>query len=166
MANEIIYEPIIPLQSKLSDCLHKGFGWILSESKNMAKHSDSNSRKLIQDSIDVNVQGLLIVYLFAMWEEYVPRTLENEWIPAGKLERLNAFRHIRHSIAHGFEGQRANKLRVEFNQVMNSRNPFANLQWDTDSINLTKSQVAVECHKFMEEIIKILIGRIANDNRP
>lgn len=101
-----------------------------------------------------------------MWEEYVPRPLEKEWLPVDNLDRLNAFRHIRHSVAHGSEGQRANQLRVEFEQVMNSINPIANLVWDSNSIDLTKSQVALDCHKFMEEIIKQLIGRIANDKRP
>jgi hypothetical protein len=166
MANELIYTPILPLQSQLSDCVQKEFGWFLSESKHMIRHHDSDTRELIQNRLDSSVQGLLLVYLFAMWEEYVPRSVEKEWLLADKLERLNAFRHIRHSVAHGFGGKRADKLRVEFENVMASSNPFPNLKWGDDSIDLTKSQVAIDCHRLMEELIKQLVGRIANNIRP
>ena len=146
--------------------LQKGFGWLLSGTRHMASHKNPDTRAIIQTSIDSSVQGLLVVYLFAAWEEHVKRDIENEWLPEAMLKRLNAFRHIRHSMAHGFNGTRANKCRNEFEDVMVSNKPFPNLTWDNDSIDLSKSQVATDCQIFMHAASTELIQRIANDNRP
>lgn len=164
--NETIFNPILPLLTKIQGCVQRDFGWIYSKSGTLVTHPAPLIRKEIQESVDASVQGLLLVYLFALWEEYVERQLEREWLSADKLERLNAFRHIRHSVAHGFDGTRANKCRAEFENIMNSSQPFPNLPWDTNKIDLKKSQVSIDCQRFMEDIAKELVGRIANNNRP
>jgi hypothetical protein len=166
MMNETIFTPILPLMGKLQECVQREFGWIYSRSGTLVTHDNPEIRKQIQKSVDAYIPGLLLVYLFALWEEYVDRQIERDWLPADKSLRLNAFRHIRHSFAHGFNGNRANKCRIEFESIMSSNQPFPNLPWDNDKIDLTKSQVAIDCQRFMEDLAKELIGRIANDNRP
>lgn len=164
--NETIFTPMLPLMGKLQDCVQREFGWIYSKSGTLVTHDNPVVRKQIQKSVDAYIPGLLLVYLFALWEEYVDRQIEKDWLPAENLERLNAFRHIRHSFAHGFNGGRASKCRKEFENVMRSTQPFPSLPWDIDKIDLTKSQVAIDCQRFMNDLAKELIGRIANDKRP
>ncbi|MBL4602973.1 MAG: hypothetical protein JKY84_09510 [Emcibacteraceae bacterium] len=166
--NQQIFTDILPLMLKQITALQGPFGFIYTELSNVVKHSDPVIRQQRQDEVNATKNGLLVVYLFAMWEEYIERDLETDWLAADELERLNAFRHIRHSVAHGIDGQRASNMRFRnaFEVIMNGSQPFPNLPWTNDSIDLTKSQVAIDCQRLMEDLGKKLIGRIANDNRP
>lgn len=164
--NQNLVNDLLPLMMAQLVSTQREFGWLLSSSRHSVKHADPQTRQEIQTRVDAATQGLLLVYLFAMWEEYVKRDVEREWLPADKLERLNAFRHVRHSTAHGFDGTRAHKCRAEFDAIMNSAQPFPNLAWTNDTIDLSMSQVATDCHGFMSDLAKELIGRLANDNRP
>ena len=164
--NQQLVQTLLPLMQKQMEAIQRELGWLLTGMSNRVSHSNPDIRREIQDRLDASMQGLTMVYLFALWEEYVERDVEREWLPAEKLERLNAFRHVRHCAAHGFGGARADKCRTEFEAVMNSDQPFPNLPWSSDSIDLTKSQVAIDCMRFMEELGKEIIGRVANNNPP
>ena len=164
--NQNLVNDILPLMQKQIQSLQGAFGYIYSGLRNSVQHKDPSVRNKIQGEVDCASQGLLLVYLFAMWEEYIEHQVEKDWLTTAELERLNAFRHIRHSMAHGFEGTRARQCRAEFESIMNSGQPFPNLPWDNDKLDLTKSQVAIDCQRWMEDLCRKLIGRIANDNRP
>jgi hypothetical protein len=166
MANEEVYTDILPLLQRQLESLQGSFGYLLGGAKKLADHAEAAAREKIQGEINEALQGLLIVYLFSMWEEYVPRELEREWLPEEVYQRLNAYRHIRHTVAHGFDGNRAKKCRVEFEMIMNSDYPFKGVFWDCDSLKIGQSDLAHECWNFMSNAAKQLIGRIANDNRP
>ncbi len=165
MRNVDLFTQMLPLMMAQIRAAQREFGQLLSGTRNIVKHPNPETRKELQDGVDRAVQGLLVVYLFAMWEEFVSRDMEQEWLTPDELTKLGAFRHIRHSVAHGFEGKRAKQCRSEFEQQMNTK-PFPNLEWDDERVDLSKSQVAIDCLTFMSDIGQKLIGRIANDNKP
>lgn len=164
--NQQLVNDILPLMMKQIQSLQGAFGYIYSGLRNSVKHNDPTIRAKIQKEVDAASQGLLVVYLFSMWEEYVERQVEKDWLTTDELERLNAFRHLRHSMTHGFEGARARQCRTEFEAVMNGQRPFPNLTWDNDNLDLTNAQVAIDCQRLMDDLAKKLIGRIANNNPP
>ncbi len=161
--NESIYLPILPLVSKLTNCLSQEVGIIISKSNQLVQHVNANVREENQARINNTIQGLLLVYLFALWEEYIDRDIERRWLSEQERNRLNAFRHIRHSAAHGFDGTRANKCRIEFETIMNSSEPFPNVIWNSNRINLANSQVVIDCQRFMISLVPDLIARIAGN---
>lgn len=167
MQNEKLVKKVLPLLMVQLETLQGAYGYIYSGTRNCCINiQDPNIRKQKQNEVDIYTQGLLVVYLFAMWEAYVDRDVEKEWLPADKLTRLKAFRHIRHSVAHGFAVTRADLCRKEFEFIMESNQPFPNLPYDSDSLDLTNSQVASDCQRFMGDLGKELIGRIANNIKP
>lgn len=161
-----LVERLLELMRIQTESLQGEFGWLLTATRHSVKHKDPAIRTKTQTGVDAATQGLILVYLFAMWEEYVHRDEEKEWLPADQLTRLNAFRHVRHSMAHGFNGSRADRCRSEFEEIMRSPQPFPNLPWTDDKIDLSQSQVAIDCQRFMSELSKVLLGRVANNNRP
>ncbi len=165
MMNENIFLPLLPLKNMLPDIVPREFGWLLS-TRNLVEHGNKEQQAAIQKSVNRCIQGILIVYLFALWEEYVPRNLEENWLSSSERERLRAFRHIRHSFAHGFGGARANQCRSEFENVMKSTQPFAKLNWDNNKIELCDSQIALDCQRHMEDLSNKLVDRIARDESP
>lgn len=164
--NEDIYNRVSPILERQIDLKQGAFGYIYSGLRNVVNVKEPKRRMQIQSEVDTAKQGLLLVYLFALWEEYIERQDERDWMQATDLIRLNAFRHIRHSVAHGFNGGRAIRCRDEFETIMQGADPFKGIVWDNDSIDIKESDVAYDCQLFMEKAAKMLIGRVINDNTP
>lgn len=112
-----------------------------------------------------SIRGLLVVYLFAMWDTYVDRDLEDKILNADERHRLRAYRHIRHSCVHGFDGKRAKQCRKEFEEVMDSKNAFRNVIWDKgqDTIEICDSQVDHDCKNLISDLANKVFDRLANN---
>ncbi len=158
------------LQHSLENAMQHEFGWLLTGMKHRVTHHDPNFRMETQDRVDAAVQGILLVYLFAIFDEYTTDELRGNWISENDKYVLKAYRHLRNSIAHGHGGKRAPncKSRDQFEIVMNSDKPFPNLVWDRtqDTIDMTKSQVAHDCYNHMSNITRKMIGHLINNIRP
>jgi len=111
-----------------------------------------------------SIRGLLVVYLFAMWDTYVDRELEDKILNADERHRLRAYRHIRHSCVHGFNGKRARQCRNEFDKVMESDNAFRNVILDkvADKIEICDSQIDHDCKNLISDLAYKVIDRLAN----
>ncbi|HLC01788.1 MAG TPA: hypothetical protein VJK02_02010 [Anaerolineales bacterium] len=155
-------QDLLNLMREQVETLQREFGWVYSGTSNIVNyphHPDNASlRPAVQARVNHLVQGSLLLYLFAMWEYHVPRDLETS-LDQGDLLRLNAYRHLRHSVAHGYRGSRANSFRAEFEEVMSGQHRFPGEIWDpqNDTIDLSRSSISYECLQFMQEITKKLV---------
>ena len=73
--------------------------------------------------------GIMIVYFFAMFEEHLPYKLWSDRlaITPDKVQRLQAYRHIRHTFAHSGSGVRGKRSKDDLNAfetVMKSTSPL------------------------------------------
>lgn len=91
----------------------------------------------IQADIDEFLaEGIMLVYYFAMFEEYLPTSDWDSHLEPDVAERLRAYRHVRHTVAHGTNRVRStNKTdRAAFDKVMNSANPLSGIAYDATHI--------------------------------
>lgn len=126
-----LLQRLIDLRGVLIAMNQQELGWIWSSSRHAVTYPNPELRASTQRRLDHSVGGLTVVYLFALFEEYFPRA---EWskVTLPDEQRLLAFRHIRHSVAHGFDGSRANTHAVEFDAVMASSSPIEAVEsWDS-----------------------------------
>lgn len=111
------------------------------------------------------IDGALLVYLFAMWEAHVPADVST-WLNETERRRLDAYKHVRDSVAHKFNGERADfpARRAAFE----AEYPFDGIQWDPadDTIDLSSSSASYGCFQFMEQLTKMLIARLYRNERP
>lgn len=163
-------ELAIELRAVLQDTYQREFGWLLTGMRYRVEHKDSEYREETQKRVDAAVQGLLLVYLFAIFDEFTTDSMRGEWITGDEKTRLLAYRHVRNSAAHGPAGKRAQegRGRSEFEDIMNSSEPLRGLVWDksSDTIDLTTSQVAHDCQQMMDDLAQKLAARLANNKKP
>jgi hypothetical protein len=70
-------------------------------------YQSNEATKIVRADLEHLVGGLSIVYLFAIFENYYPIKYWEDFISDPvKLEVLRAYRHVRHSVAHGHKGKR------------------------------------------------------------
>jgi hypothetical protein len=166
MYNKTLVRSLYPLAGKQWEAFQHELGWLLSVSTAPINHPNLQARPEIQRRLNGTREGLILVYLFAMWEQFVERSVETQWLTQAELLRLNAFRHLRHCAAHGFEGRRAKQCRDEFETIMNSTDPFQNVEWTTDMVDISNGNVAIHCQQFMAGLAPQLISRIAEGREP
>ncbi|MFC1955322.1 hypothetical protein ACFLWZ_02125 [Chloroflexota bacterium] len=71
--------------------------------------------KLVRSEVDNAMGGLSVLYLFAMFEYYFDQSLWKTYLSSEDEKILRAYRHVRHSIAHGHHGLRV-PARTRLNQ--------------------------------------------------
>lgn len=111
---------------------------------------------LSNELLSSTIKGMLIVYWFTVWEKYFSREDEDQFIDSRNLDLLRAFRHIRHSAAHGMDLRRARQCRNEFDRVMTSKTPIIGVTYDQDIINLFGSQAAADCRNHLRRCVNII----------
>ncbi|MFH2117461.1 MAG: hypothetical protein ABII85_05365 [Bacillota bacterium] len=112
-------------------------GWLYSSTNNIVSHKNPKTRKEIQDKLDFLVGNLGLVYLFTIFDSFFesgnskitkPKDLYEEYMTDnGRIfnedyEKFLAFRHVRNSVVHNFDGTRANTYILQFDNVMNRPN--------------------------------------------
>ena len=124
---------------------HREMGWLYSSTRNAPNYQDTGLNQDIQSDLDHTVSGLSILYLFSLFEAHFPKTKErgsvklwSDFIEPATLNELLAYRHIRHSIAHGFGGGRARDHRSEFDSLMQSAKPQCVICWDDEKFRLNE----------------------------
>ena len=146
-------------------------GWMYSNTRRIEGYPDSPETKQdIEARLAHLSAGLTCVYAFAVVEEFIdPRsTLWNQFlnlISPNDRAKLKAFKHIRNTIAHGFDGTRASRNAADFNTVMNRPNTADRIQsverWDANTITL-KHHAGWECFDFVEQIVEQALQKAAN----
>lgn len=168
--NKELTDRALELMRVLNEMPQYEYGWILGGMMHRVQHQNPVYREETQRRVDAAVQGILVVYLFSIFDEYTTDSMRGDWVAKEDKELLLAYRHIRNSVAHGHGGKRAKQCRWRacFDKKMDSSEPFPGLVWDreADTIDLTNAGVASSCHLFMSGLARRLAGHLANDNKP
>lgn len=69
-------------------------------------YSKYESIELVKPRVDHVMGGLSVLYLFAIFETYFDNKYWEKYLNVNDIKLLRAYRHIRHSIAHGHDGSR------------------------------------------------------------
>lgn len=157
-----LQDSLIRLMNILVSLHQEEVGWLYSSIRYSVNSQNPQDRIRIQDRLNHATGGVLIVYLFALFETYFEKNEWNKYLKADELEKLLAFRHIRHSIAHGFNGSRADGHRTEFDKVMKSPTTKITgvIKFDHDSITLAP-EVGIQCLEYMKNLSLKCIERVA-----
>jgi len=161
------FQNAIRLMREQIEVLQKEFGHVYSGKALIAnKVSYPNNPEATAETrqrVKALIEGSLLVYLFAMWESHMPDDVA-DWLTRDEGEQLNAYRHVRHSVAHGYRGKRAKKCREEFESLM----PFDGIQWEqeADTIDISNASVALRCHYHMVELCKRIAVRLDSGKKP
>ncbi len=114
--------------------------------------------------------GLICIYMFAIIEEFIdPKSPEWEEFlnildPEDK-EKLKAFKHIRNTIAHGFNGARAVRDVDKFDNVMARAEKSKRIQSivrHNKKIIILGDCAGWECYEFIQNIVRYSLEQAAN----
>lgn len=132
----------------LSQLNSREFGYLLSATRYAGSLADPAQRDDLHYTLEQLVQGLAIVYLFSIFEEYF--TINEIKMKHSALDEYLAYRHIRHSFAHKPLGKRADMHRAEFEKLVSTGNLDHLLTWEqqTDSIYL-KTGIVEQIRTFL-----------------
>ncbi|RYG36409.1 MAG: hypothetical protein EON93_05095 [Burkholderiales bacterium] len=145
------------------------FGYVMSGKSlivgNVSCHARPEETIAVQHAVSALLEGALLVYLFATWESHVPQDVAT-WLTAQEREELDAFAHVRDSVAHKYQGERADFARKR--QAFERQMPFAGILWDTtkDRIDISQSSAAMHCYQLMQKLTQQLVVRLHVDQRP
>ncbi len=163
---------ILCIKTSLENIQQLGFLHLITGLNNVVSHSNPETRKAIQSNINEMREGLSVVYVFSIWESYCEPLVKHfgkdpldVWMTEQEKQLFYAYRHIRHSMAHGFGGKRANNCREPFEIIMGSTSPISGVNWDleSDTIDLSANGVAIHYYTFMKDLSTKLFARLAND---
>lgn len=169
MNSHVDFEKAITLLSEYNKTIQREFGHVFSGKNlvanqvNYPAHPEETIK--VRKGVKSLIEGSLLIYLFTIWESHTP-TEVNDWLTDDERVTLNAYKHLRDSAAHRYDGGRANfqSRRTAFETKM----PFSGITWDqgTDSIDLSNSRASLDCYNFMERVTKQLIVRLHKNEKP
>jgi hypothetical protein len=143
----VLRHDLINLRSQLSKRMQE-IGWIES-AYSCVKYSDPEVTNSVRARTQNLSSALCVLYFVVMVESYFPnvytdsitkqRNLWEEinqygWLSDLELERLRAYRHIRHTFAHDPYGKRAKQNSSSFTRVMESANPLPSISYTSDTV--------------------------------
>lgn len=168
--NRQILSPAMGLHQSVLLMDQYGLWNVVSAVQGATPHHNPEYRELIQNNMREMTQGYVLLFYFSMWDHYFDRDMStiilDNWCTNEESLRFRGMKHIRHCIAHSFDGRRASQNVNHFNQVMAGSNPFRGIEFTEESIDLSSSQIATECRSLFNELSPQLVARIANDNAP
>lgn len=168
--NRELLEPAMGLQQSVLIMDQYGLWNVVSAVQGATPHPNPEYREIIRNNMQEMTQGYVLLFYFSIWDHYFDRntspTVVDNWLTAEEALRFRAIKHVRHCIAHSFDGQRVEQNISHFNQVMSGVRPFHGIQFTESTIDLSGSQIATECRSFFNEIAPQLVARLANDSRP
>ncbi len=137
-------------------------GWIYSSSRHSVNYQgqpEQNAR--IQARIDNAVGGVSIVYIFALLETYISRDLW-KYGDENMRQRMYAYLHIRNTVAHGFDGKRADRYVDKFNNVMSSGQPINGIKSFDDDVIILEPSVWTGLKDFIPKFLASILQRVIN----
>ena len=73
-------------------------------------YKEPKNTNLVRNNVKHVIGGLSVLYLFAIFESYFDNKYWKSYIEPGDEKILRAYRHVRHSIAHGHHGFRVQPM--------------------------------------------------------
>jgi hypothetical protein len=159
---EQLYESSLKLHGLLSGLNGRAFGYFVGGKLELCNslHIPGYPERAneTRNALREMMEGMALVYLFALWEDHIDNDCLSTNIGATDLQKLRAFKHVRHTVSHGTSGKRARQCRNEFESEM----PFAGILFDKakDRISLASSSVAHECLNFMIYLAGLLASKL------
>lgn len=163
---KLLTKDLNSLMRQLIECRMREMGWI--EMAHMhVKYDNPQDTKDVKESTRKLAAALCVLYYVVMIEAYFPTTHKDStgkernlwdeiesygWLSSSELERLRAYRHVRHSFAHSPEGKRAKQNSKQFTKVMESSNPLPCISYTADQI-IVDTGAGI---KMVDEIIPII----------
>ena len=161
-----------------------GLGHFITSSKNAVSHSDPNIRTMLQSNLDSLTKGLSVIAYFSVWDHYFDKPINStstnkmsnallfnpskpsnpHWVTEEDSYRFRALKHVRHSVAHSFNGHRATQNATHFDTVMNTSEKFKGVIFTADTIDISNSQIHMDCRALFKKIAPAMVGRLTNDN--
>jgi len=137
-------------------------GWIYSATRNVVSYNAvPEHNEKIQKRVDHAVGGLAVLYFFSILENYISRK-HWEYARCDLRKRMEAFLHIRNTIAHGFNGHRAERYTDQFNDVMKSDNPIRGVKsYDAEYIKLAP-EIWQELPELFSKFLLSMLHQVVN----
>lgn len=137
------------------------------------KYGSNENVKLVRADVDHVVGGLSVLYLFAIFESYFDASDWEKYLPPEEEQVLRAYRHVRHSIAHGHHGKRVlprnRRERQEsgaFDIALreNKFQPRNIIKLDVSSNKMTiDPTIGIHLRLQMSDIVKRAIAKVAEE---
>ena len=148
-----------------------GLGNLVTGVRNIVENPNPTYRAAIQRNVDELAQAAGLFFAFSIWDEAFSGE-ETRDILENQLDNdialtFRAYRHMRNSAAHFYNGKRATRSQLDYNafdSVMQGPQPFQKVIWDADSIDIAESFVGWQCSDFFEQVATLLFGKFANDH--
>ena len=130
---------------------------------------------LVKPKVDHVIGGLSILYLFAIFETYFDNSYWRKYIEPENEKILRAYRHVRHSIAHGHHGTRAqprsprgiNQIEYDaFDEAVDRElfSPKNIIELDRSDNTFTVDPAAgIYLRNFMRPIIQDAVAKVAKE---
>lgn len=129
--------------------------------KEHSNRPDAGQQALLTGSM---MSGAMIVYLFAMWDEFFEKDDHVHYFQEDERQRYYAFKHVRHVFAHNINGERKSNRpsnarmdrAEEFDCTMASDSPIAGVQFNHDKMILKFPDAFLECQNFLSQMALLL----------
>ncbi len=166
---------IIALMGLMQDKRQREISWIENAYMKVL-YSDSQVTSEVRQSTRNLSSALCVLYFVTTIEHYFPNTycdstriqrnLWDEmqlygWLWSSELERLRAYRHVRHSFAHSPDGTHAKNNRTSFNTVMSSSHPLPLITSDGTKITVDSGasiKMLDEIHPIFQNVLNRMLG--------
>lgn len=159
--NEETHKAVELMKEQLALYQH-GFGHILTGTSNIVKYDDPKTRNEVQRNVNGIVQSSLLLYMFGMWENFMTNEMVENYLDDDDKLLFRGYKHIRHSVAHRYNGKRADNNRKHFEECV-ANGHFKDIIWDkeNDTIDIAESRTTNNCMKFLEKIAKVIFVKSA-----
>lgn len=133
-------------------------------------HPNPDYRDSIRNNMREMAQGYVLLFYFSIWDHYFDQEKSTEvlesWCTPDEALRFRAIKHVRHCIAHSFDGKRAIQNKPHFDEVMAGPTPFHGVEFTDNTIDLASTQIATESRDFFSALAPQLVARLANNSPP
>jgi len=149
----------------------ESFPYIYNASDFIFNESNNPNKDKLRSQTNAFIQGMLLIYFFALWDDLQPNWKEFpgrklfDYLTKQEINKIQAYRHIRHSVAHKMNGERAIQLRNRFEKYHAFNPGFSSIFWDvhTDKIDLSQSTVGADFADFIKNISIRLTFRVLDE---
>lgn len=137
-------------------------GWMFSCTRNIRGYEGRPKENAqIQARLDNAVGGVSVVYIFALLESYIPRSVW-QYAEDEHRDRMYAYLHIRNTCAHGFDGARADRYKDKFDTVMASDKPILHIErYDANAI-IVQPSVWQPLKDFIPTFLGSILQKVIN----
>ncbi|MEO0699235.1 MAG: hypothetical protein AAFY81_05895, partial [Pseudomonadota bacterium] len=114
--------------------------------------------------------GMIIVYLFAVWDQYFEHSDIEDYFRPDEAKRFRAYKHIRHVFAHNLGGDRSGNRKAQqrmdhadkLDEVMASGSPLQGVVITNEKVTLEFPDAFLGCQNFLADMaVRLGCGRIS-----